>query len=358
MSRNRINILANSCAFILLFSGYILTTGLEIISPEIYKTPFRLMAVSASIVAIAALGAIPLHILFVLISVSTVLVFNLSPLTVNVIFVLTITIGASHLTREQLSKILAVTAWIAAGIHLVALVSGASNFSSVEVGDRIRFTLGFANANQMAILYSSLAIASLYAHSEIKSNFSFAQFIAGQIISCVALILSDSRTNILIIAAALATFFAIKVKVGVSAARLAATILPVVAGAITFFIALTNTEWLNKILSNRPYYFSEFIINASAVDYIVGWQPNPEVPIDNAYLLLLSCLGAPLLAIFILLALKRIRKAHPNNLIGIIPILLGSIFESFAVRPEIPLASMLFIMLLSNRINSHQHAAG
>src|SRR5690606_39204465 len=118
--------------------------------------------------------------------------------------------------------------------------------------------------------------------------------------------------------------------------------IPIVASGITFFLATTNDPMLDIVLSFRPSLFAAFLSTVTWQDLLFGWRPDESITLDNGYLALLSSIGVPTFIVVILIMVRQLSAINPALLSIAGVILIASIFESFIVRPEIPLSVMLF----------------
>lgn len=331
-----------------LFIGYMLTTGLEILSDtNAVKLVIRICVVLlAMLIVFFRRRVSQAMIMFFILSVTLFLV-NQNQFAINVAFLWLIVAALKCVNSRQFALMVFTSSLLSVVVHWIALATGVVSIVSVEIGDRVRYTLGFANANQLALIYFSLAICSAYYYLTYRTKTSLILLILCSALSMVMIYVSGSRTFLaaLIVLTILLVFTKwnyikrIIVRFG--------SIVPLVSLLLTVFLIANNNMTYNLLLSYRPAFFNDFLKNTSWLDYVIGWNYNTDVTVDNAYLLMLAALGGPLFVLLLVLISIRVLSVDPKVVPILAILLLSSVTESFLVRPEIPVSVIFFWLLFS-----------
>lgn len=344
----------NLTAFALLFIGYLFTTGTELIADESAKNVFRLSAFLVFVANIAISRSasykfiVGLALFFVALTISQSLVAG------NLVFLIVISASLKKLTAKEAALSLLIPTAIVALLHVVMLNSGMISSSATDFGGRSRTALGFTNANQVSILYASLAVLSLFAHLLFRSRKSL--FCAALSFSAAFLVYtySDSRTTFMglaiLVAVLLSNFLFFRFVSYRSLLILLATLFPVIAAGATYYLTTTVDPALNLVLSLRPYFFYEFVRNVTWVEFLFGW-PTEGSGVDNLFLMLLSSLGAIGSAALLLGISAKIYRMKPIMVSIPIVLLALSVFESSLIRPEIPISPLFAYLMGTDLFN-------
>ena len=127
-------------------------------------------------------------------------------------------------------------------------------------------------------------------------------------------------------------------------------VMPPAALAMTIYLTKLASPELNIILSLRPYFFNEFIQTTTLVNFIAGWTINDNAGVDNLFLMIASGVGfIGCLAITLYIAFRTF-KIREELLPIMITLMAISIFESFLLRPEIPISVLFICLLFSNHV--------
>ncbi|MDD2367411.1 MAG: hypothetical protein PHN84_14760 [Desulfuromonadaceae bacterium] len=334
---------------VILFSGYILTTGLAIIDSEIFKITARIMALAFGILSICVKKRIHATSGVAILLGCIFFFINQSEFAINLSFIFFLILATNHLKARHLALIVFFSTLCGVLLHIVTLGLGVISVFSYDAGTRTRFTLGFKNPNTFALVYLSLAITAAYLHLQYRTKWTRASFFVALLCSFPAIYLSDSRTTLLALILFLLWITLLRSRLFIKPTIFAGRIMPYVGIALTIAVIFNNNYTYNELLSYRPAFFSDFIWAPDWLEYIVGWQDSTNSTVDNAYLLLLSALGMPFFLVAIFIFSKRMKRVDPIVIPIISTLLIASVFESFLVRPEIPLALVVFWSLFSRR---------
>jgi len=347
--------LFNIFAFLFLFVGYFFTTGTGMIESAGVKVTYRLVAM-ALFFGCAILGrAIQLKFLVTFFSLLMYLVFNQSLIVVNMMFLLLITISLYRLSGKEIALTFLVPTTIIVLLHLVLLNTGQLVAVSTDFGERSRSTLGYTNANQASAIYLSFTLVAFFAHQQFRTKASLFLMVMSFVVTLIVVMSTDSRT----------TFFALflflllqflellfhRFRIFWVALRYVAAASPFLASATTYYIATSRNPELDIILSLRPYFFSEFMRQASTFDFFLGWSTLENSGVDNLFLMLLSAVGV--IGYFLIIASisYQIFRVNSSVISFVIVMMIVSVFESFLLRPEIPISALLLHLLLSRKMH-------
>lgn len=334
---------------VILFSGYILTSGLTIIDSETLKNIIRIVVFAVGVFSLLGKKCIPAGSVLAILLGFLFFFINQSQFAINFSFLFFMILVTNDLEERHLALIVFLSTLCGILLHLVVLGLGVINAIPYEIGSRSRFTLGFNNANQLALIYLSWAISAAYLHFQYRTKWTMFSFVVAASSSGLAIYLSNSRTSLIALILLLSWMPLLRGRIFLKLTIFAGRFMPYVVVALTFAIVLNNDSSLNELLSNRPTFFSDFISSPDWLGYIFGWQNLTNITVDNAYLLLLSAMGAPFFLFAIVLLSKRIKSVDPVIIPIISTLLFVSVFESFLIRPEVPLALIVLWPLFSKR---------
>jgi len=322
-----------------------------LISADFAKYAFRLLALFTLILNIGLSRTIRRKYLIGLLAIFFITSLNKSEIAANIIFLLTIAISLSRQSAREVAIIFAIPTTIVVLAHGFLLLGGLIYDQQTSYFDRQRSTLGFANTNQVSAIYLSLAAVAVFCHVTFKSKFSL--FFGAVAIAVAAFVfqLTDSRTSFLtlillvslhILGAALLRLRSYRLILALSAS------LTFAAGTLaTYYVTTSHDAELDFLLSFRPYFFALFMKNVTVSDFLLGWSTSVSGGTDSGYLMLLSGVGAVVYFLFLLAVSVRMFRIDYLLLPILISLLVGSTFESFLIRPELPVSPLFFYLMLS-----------
>lgn len=333
-----------------LYMGYIFTTGTRLIESELAQAAFRISAVVLSILIISMGKSVKSGILLTIFFIISIFLINQNLLAANMIFLMIIVASLYRIDHKSMAIAFLLPSVLAIAFHFLALNIGLISSATTEFGTRSRSTFGFTNANQAAMIYLSLVFASIFAHLQYKSRWSYFAVITSILAATFVMIETDSRTSLisltlLIVIIPLWKISQRKRLLG-KIARWIAALTPILGTAISFYLVQNSNPALNELLSLRPFFFAQFFEKITLSNLAFGWKPAYEDGVDNGYLMLFSLVGMFGYMFFAFLICRAILKMKAEYVPLIVVLLVASIFESFLVRPEIPVAAMFILMLL------------
>lgn len=351
----------NATALSILFVGYVFASVLPAFNSDEFKIIVRLSCALLLAWSLIIAGVINLKYLIAGIFVAAFAITSWSPLTVNIMFLILIAASLNQLDHEGLALSMLIPTGMVVVLHLLLLTSGVISTEVVHIAERERSSFGFPNPNQVSAIYFSFVAISTFSHFVFRSRLSFLLMLAANLVAFYIFIVSDSRTSL--IGATLMAFFVLlnyffsRNKIYKHLIYFFGSLAFISSAALTIYlIGYAGTE-LDVILSFRPYFFSEYLNGVTFWNVILGWNDPNELAVDNLYLLLLSAVGA---IGFILVAAFVTKKIIGMRIIFmplIFSMILTSIFESFLIRPEIPI-SVLFVTMLFSRVTQKPKSSG
>jgi len=345
----------NAIMLAVLFFGFFLTTATGLIDLPALKELIRFSSITLAFVSISLARAVNKKILLFLFLSLIVLTLNLNPIAVNVVVLFLIFLSTSRLSDKEFALALFVPSLLLTLLHISLLRTGFLSESAYEVGDRVRSTLGFANANQLSVFYISLTFTSCYVLSTFRNWKAFFLFVLSISISFRITQLADSRTGMATVSAlpvAILFWYALgRISVLRKFLYPLAALSPLIATAASFFLAFSSDPALNYLLSLRPYLFGLFLDNLDLHQILFGWRNDQSVTVDNSYLLLFSAIGGVLFIFTILFCSSLLLKVRFDLLPIAFLLIFSGIFESYLIRPEIPASILLLRLLLSSSVN-------
>ena len=357
---SRMAFLINTVALSFLFIGYFLTTGTALIDSDLIKVGFRLISLALFLFAVLLVPRIRLSYLLTICFLIIYYIINQSAVVVNVMYLVIMAISLHRLNPREASIAIIAPVFIIVILHLMLLSMGKLDASPIDIGERTRSTMGFANANQASAIYLSLSILALFAHQMVATKASLILVLASFLVGFAVVGMTDSRTSmfamLLVLALKLFEYLFQRIKAYRVVIRNAAAASAFVASAITYFIATSNSLELDILLSLRPYYFSEFLRSATPFEFIIGWSTIEGFGVDNLFLMLLSGFGV-IGSIFIILTVSyRIYRMSFGCLAIVITMMSASVFEGFLIRPEIPISVLFMYLLLARYLKNEKSA--
>ena len=347
----------NLSAMMVLYVGYILTTGLDVL-PEGFRTFARISAATLAVAAIFAGRRATTPFFFSIFVFGTMFVANSNAINLNLIFLALSAQALTSLTARRAALVLLFTAITGVAIHLAAQAAGLAETVTTSVGGRQRSASGFSNANQAALIYLSFAASAFLVHSRYRSRRSMFVVVASLLIALQFILASDSRTSLLslvIIAALYVPLSWIKDDGRRSPViGLAVAAMPFACALVTWWITYSNSPEMNALLSLRPYFFNLFTVGVTTSEWFWGWPLGEFENVDNSYLTLLSASGAVLMVSIAFVTAWNLFQVKPREASIAISALIAGIFESFLIRPEILLTSVFFAVLLWHRCKPEQ----
>lgn len=335
---------------LVLVMGYFLTTGIEIIDSTIAKTVFRVIVGALALFNIFLGRTIRPIYIFGAIMLVLMLMLNQNVIAGNMIFLLILVASMERSTEKDTALAFFIPCALVVSVHLIFLTTGTITQQFTTFDGRTRSLLGFVNPNQLSIVYLSLAFTAIYLHLQFRSFKSMMALFLALLIVLPVVAQSGSRTSLfslgLVVLSYPIWFLFLKVKHLRSIIGYLGSFAPITAAIISFYLAQNTNPSLNMSLSLRPEFFHLFLSHATFIDLVFGWSPAMGQPIDNAFLLLLSVVGAPFfvaIIIYISIAFMRLESIYLPLAFMMI---FSSIFESFLLRPEIPLSSLFLLLII------------
>ena len=342
----------NTAAFSILFIGYFLTTGTEFFVSDIAKVAFRSLALLIFLANIVAQRSIRARYILVLLLLYSILALNQSQIAFNIVYLILISASMHRMSGKEVALSLLIPTVLVFGLHFVLLSTGQLSAQITEFSGRTRSTLGFTNANQASAIYLSLVILSVFTHIQYSKRASFFLMLFSYIMTLFVLLSTDSRTVMfalpLLLMFQIFGFLFFRFKSYRRLLILMGALTPLIGSLVTFYLATTSDPILNIILSLRPYFFALFIDSVSPYDFIFGWRPADNSGVDNLYLMLLSGVGAVGFFFIILSGSYFIFRMDPRIIPLVVVLLIISVFESFLLRPEIPISALFLHLLFSD----------
>jgi len=357
---NRRTLLFNVTAFAILFVGYFLTTGTKLIESYGAKDAFRFVAVLLFLWNIILERKIRVNTavsLFVLLIFFTLGQFQI---VINMVFLVLILASIDRLNAKEVAVAFLVPTIIVVLLHAMLFNTGQLVGQSTEFAGRTRSTLGFTNANQASAIYLSFVILAVFSHLQFRTKASLFLLITSFIVAFAVFQITDTRT------ATLALFFFLllqileflfhRLKAYRNSILFVGVTLPFIASAITYYLTISEDPDLDILLSLRPYFFAKFMNNATVLDFLLGWSTVDNTGVDNLFLMLLSGVGAIGYLIIMLIISYLIFHLNPKFISIVIVLMIVSIFESFLIRPEIPVSALFLHLLISRQLRQVEQA--
>lgn len=351
----------NALALTLLFVGYLLTTGTEIITTPEAKIIFRYASLFLLFANIILDRSVPLKYVFALLFLFSLLLASQSSVGQNIVFLALISASLSKLRAKEIAIAFLIPTTTVVAIHILMLNAGLLAVQTTEFSGRLRSTLGFTNPNQASAIYLSFALISIVAHIVFKTRTTLILTFAAFGSAIYVLHQTDTRTATA--ALFLILFFQIigailnRYRHYRGLLRLITAMSPWLGAAATFYLTTMAGSALNISLSLRPYFFSQFVSGISTSDFLIGWRPINDAGVDNMYLMVFSAIGAIGASFTFLSISTRALRLSAEVLPIVLVMLTVSCFESFLLRPEIPISPLFWHLIYSrtfiNRSSLH-----
>jgi hypothetical protein len=341
----------NIAALTVLYSGYLLTTGTGAIAGTAEKAIFRLLAVSLIILSIIMQGRVSLKYLLWMPLLLALLLLNESPIAINAIFLILISFVFQRLSQHEVAVTLLIPTLVMVGLHLLLWGGGMATTVVTDFDGRVRSAVGFSNANQASVVYLSLVVAALFYKETYPTRTARILFVVSFLMASFIVTLTDSRTTMfslgLLAALHLSGALLLRFQSYRVAIKALASISPLIGCAVTYFVTTSQDQSLNIALSLRPEFFAEFVYGISATEFLFGWSRTDLIGVDNFFLMLLSGLGAAGSTLVIISMIALINRIQARHAPLIIVMMAASIFESFLLRPELPISAVFLQVLLA-----------
>lgn len=211
---------------------------------------------------------------------------------------------------------------------------------AVTIQGRTRYYFGFSNPNKIGIVaYSFIVLASMVSSFRHKLRF-VCKVLA--LISFFLMYLSDSRTAL----AATALFFLITILPSSFNFKRLLFLTPTLFVFISFIIAGFHSDNLvNKLFSNRPTDYYEFISNVNFFGYIFGYDTT-SFRIDNSYLLAYYSIGPFVIILFsIVLFVNSKFIQYRYDLAFLSSFFVYGLMEGVLVRVEFPIVMCFYCLI-------------
>lgn len=334
--------------FILGFN-YLLFLGLDIIESSYLIVFFRVIVILIIFLACFVKQSDVKYLAFFVLLILSISIFNNNKQTINLMFIALLINLFKYTSIETLLKYLFSVSLYLVLIHFILVILDFLPSDAVimyQVGERVRFTLGFANPNALAVFYASLFYTSYYYYTMVVKKFTiFSYFIF--LVSFVVMYLSGSRTLfytscIFVLIAFIPTHIYSRRIV-----RFLLALLPLIFSILTMFIALQHSSEWNEALSLRPILFFNFLSKVDAISVLSGLEYTAEDLVDNSYILLFASCGLPLYMVLLFLVSCKIYRTRAEYFPFVFFALASSVFESFLFRPEFTITMLFFACVFS-----------
>lgn len=202
-----------------------------------------------------------------------------------------------HTDYLSFLKALCIAGLIVTIIFIVSLLSGVIGYNTIIVGDRIRYTVGSANANGI-----SLFVFAILSPFLLKYNTLICKIACTVVMFCVY-IFTDSRAVILAYCLYLIFYIMLNLTTNKLSVKCYIALISLLFLCPWYIqTAFVRYPFLDVLLSRRLYLFSEYISDQQTINYIIGGSyPSNGMAIDNSYILVLFSSGIIVYAIWYLL---------------------------------------------------------
>lgn len=345
----RSEFLLNTLAITILTLGYTLTTGTSFLDGEAAKIAFRVFAIFLILLNIVSAGKIvPFALAFTLLCIALMSI-NGNAFILNLIFLTLFFESFRRMPLRDTALALLISSAATVAFHQIGLILGIFSITETEYGGRLRSAMGFTNPNQLAVIYLSFVICSLFFHITRRSWRTFFLFAASLAFSLSMLRISDSRTSTLAITIMLVIYTLWRLlshtKGASIAFRLTACFVLLFANASTWFMTTAQGGALNDLLSARPLMIQLYLSSAGFSGYLIGWQA-PEGGVDNSYIIMLSTMGLLSYSVFTIALFVAVFRSSPEFSPIYLTLMIVGLFEGTLMRPEIPAALLFLIVVL------------
>lgn len=354
VGHDRRTLLFNVAALVILFVGYFLTTGTRLIESYGTKDAFRFVALLLFLWNIVLGRAIRMKLAVALFVLLISFALSQFQMVVNILFLLLISASLYRLNGREVAVAFLVPTLIVVFLHAVLLNAGQLVGQSTDFAGRTRSTLGFTNANQASAIYLSFVILAVFTHLQFRTKASLSLLIMSFVVAFAVFQITDTRTAtfalLLLLLFQFLEFLFHRLKAYRKFLLLVGVTLPFFASAITYYLTTAADPALDVLLSLRPYFFAEFMRTVTVFDFLLGWSTVDNTGVDNLFLMLLSSVGVIGYLIIIVIISDLIFHLNPKFIPIVIVLMIVSIFESFLIRPEIPVSAFFLYLLMSRQL--------
>lgn len=348
----------NVAAFFILFVGYFLTTGTGLIESDVAKSAFRFVALLLFLGNVILGRTIKVKFGVALFALLLAASLSQSLVVANMMFLLLISASLNRLSGKETAVALLVPTAIVVLLHLVLLNTGHLVGQTMDIAERTRSTMGFTNANQASVIYLSLVILAVFAHLQFRAKESLTLVVISYVAAFVVFWFTDTRTAMfslfILLMLQILDFLFHRRKAYRVSLFLFGVASPFLASATTYYLTTSANPALDVLLSLRPYFFAQFMSHATMPDLALGWPTLENYGVDNLFLMLLSGVGAMGYFLIILSISRRVIRMNPKFIPLVILLMIVSVFESFLLRPEIPVSAFFIHLLFSRQLQQPQ----
>lgn len=332
----------------LLYFNFILTSGLNIIDNEAFKLFPRIIAATILIIIITKRENLLIKLICGLLFLFIFYFINDSIIIINLSYILIITLTMKEFPKYIIFPALNKISLSGILLHIILILMGKIDTTVIDQQERIRFSLGFNNPNQLGLFYFSAICVSALSWCEKKTNYNLYIFIIISMLSSYFIFLSDSRTFLLSSILVIGLVFANKINFNFRYINKFIFLIPIFGLIISLCLSSEFAQSFNDELSARPTIFSSFISNHTVLELMTGWIYDSTTGVDNSYLLIISALGFPIgIIFFLLISVKMRHQSSLQSYVVGIAFLLSS-FESSIIRPEVPLTILVYSILFAS----------
>lgn len=216
---------------------------------------------------------------------------------------------------------------------------------------RYRNNMGFLQANYPGFMAFSCFITLFSCVGYLKNNTGRISKYLAYIIMAICFfipILADSRTPSYAMILSIVFFLTISCNPIRKVCLLILPFMPLILITLTFYISQNHSVGLNDFLSGRPEYYSRYL-NLIGDDGLFLGSQLPDFPLDNSYLILLSCFGIFYIPFLMALLYKGIRNNNNKYMLTVtFSILIYGFTEAVMARPEISVIFLYYYLFAIN----------
>lgn len=195
ISRHKMTFILNALMMTLMFVGYVLTTGLEVVTSDAVKFVVRGLVAVIAISIILHGRMIQTSIVLTIYLFLIFWVINQNEIAANLLFLIVIVSSINRLSEKDAAVVFLVSSAAAVLFHILLLSAGIVSTSAVQVGERERSALGFANANQFALVYLTLICSAFFVYKQVKTKWALLVLFGSLALSGWMMKIADSRTS-------------------------------------------------------------------------------------------------------------------------------------------------------------------
>lgn len=318
-----------------------------------YKNELRIVAIIALIVhlIINAKGIKISHRYFATIGYALlIIIFNISNTSIyNFMIFMLIIIGSICIDKNKVLKLLLKTSCFIITSTIILIRTNLITNQYYEINGRVRYKLGFQNANTFPIiLYSSIMIYALY-----RKKLKLYEIIVINVLVILTNKLTDNRSVVLAILIFSAVYLIVnKIDKGNKVFKYLIIFTNLFAVLLSFIINNISKYLpeLDIILSYRPKIFGNYIKQLKPINYVLGGGNNIEI--DNGFLVILSTLGIVILVDVVYHVIKKLSYSLENNDAVTVAFLTSYMYMNFVegilLRPEIAVSIYFWLSIIEN----------